>query len=943
MATKRLYVLDGYGYIFRAHFGLMNAGRGERAGIRLSNSEGMPTGAIYVFARMLMRLHQDVHPEHIAVVFDAGRKTFRSEMYPEYKAHRPPTPDDLVAQMPYFGRLVEALRWPSLRVEGVEADDVIATLVTRARAEGWEVVIYSGDKDLMQLIGDGVTLVDSMHQQTYGVDDVVKKFGVPPHLVADYLALIGDTSDNVPGLDGVGPKGAVKLLTDHGSLEAAIAANPVVPRAKVKQPFGDEAQLARVRMSRALVELRRDVPLPLGLDDLRAQPWDTPALVALFRELDFNALIATVAPEPATGSTPPVVAPRGRGDQAPAASGQGSLDLAASADSAPPASVAPAPELADPSTVITVRADELAALAAAARAAGRMALWVEVSAARIDRTTLIALAIAVPGRPVAYVPLGHRYIGAPVPPLPADLLPLRALLEDAAVAKVCHDGKLAARALTTIGVTLAGLADDTMLAAFLADSTAEAEAIDQVGTRLGLELAPVTSIAGRGKRSLEHVPVELAAPWAGRAAAAVLAIDAPLRAQVERVGALPLYRDVELPVAALLVDIERIGITLDVPAVERLRDDVGQQLAALEARVFELAGESFNLGSPKQLSVILFEKLGLASERMKKTSQGFSTDHEVLEGLLEVHPIAAPILEHRELGKLKGTYLDALPPLVNPTTGRLHTTFNLVAAATGRISSQDPNLQNIPIRSELGRRIRGCFVAAPGKVLVAADYSQIELRILAHLSGDPVLSRAFQERVDVHTQTAAEVFGIARDAVGPSERRVAKAVNYGLVYGQTDFGLARALGIPRDESKRYIERYFARFAGVRTFMDRVVAEARAAGGCHTLLGRWRPIPELASKSAMVRKAAERVAQNTPMQGAGADLIKLAMLRSARALAAAQLDAPMLLTVHDELVFETAPADAPAVAEIVRREMEGAFTLDVPLVVDVGISASWADA
>ncbi|MEZ4368720.1 MAG: DNA polymerase I [Kofleriaceae bacterium] len=917
----RLYVLDGHGYIFRAHFGLMNAGRGERAGVRLTNGEGMPTGAIFVFARMLMRLHQDVHPDHIAVVFDAGRKSFRTELYPEYKAHRPDTPEDLVVQMPYFSRLVEALRWPLLRVPGVEADDVIATLATQARAAGWEVVIYSGDKDLMQLVGDGVTMVDSLHQRTFGPDDVVAKFGVPPHLVADYLALVGDTSDNVPGLEGVGPKTAAKLLLDHGSLEAAIEADPPVPRAKVKRPLSDPEQLARVRLSRQLVELRRDVALDRPLDELRAQPWDVPALLALFRELEFQQLIDKVDAE----TSPPAAAPE--------------VDAtAASAGEAPPL-----PFGSTTAAEIVVRPDALAELAADARAADAIAVWVEVDAARTDAAHLVALVIAVPGRVPAYVPLGHRYIGAPVPPLPADLAPLLAVLADPAVPKRCHDGKLAARVLADAGWPLAGVVDDTMLASFLLDSTRDAAAIDDVAALVGLEVPPVATVAGRGKRSLESAPVETAAPWAGQAAAAVLTAAPRLAARLDEAGLGALYRDVELPVARLLVDLERRGVTLDVERVRALAEEVGAQLAALERQVFELAGEEFNLGSPKQLGHVLFERLGLVGERMRKTKHGFSTDHEVLESLLDAHPIIAPILEHRELGKLKGTYLDALPPLVNPRTGRLHTTFNMVAAATGRISSQDPNLQNIPVRTELGRRIRGCFVAAPGRVLVAADYSQIELRILAHLSGDPTLVQAFRDRVDVHTQTAAEVFAIPREQVGPAERRVAKAVNYGLVYGQSTFGLARALDIPRDEAKTYIERYFARFARVRGFMDEVVAEARRRGGSRTLLGRWRPIPELGSRSVMARRGAERVAQNTPMQGAGADLIKLAMLRTHARLAREGLDAPMLLTVHDELVFEAEPAVAERVGALVAEEMTQAYPLAVPLEVDVGIATNWADA
>jgi DNA polymerase I len=913
---ERLHVLDGHGYVFRAHYGLMNASRGERREVRLSTAEGMPTGALYVFSRMLMRLHEDVRPERVAVVFDAGRKTFRSEIFPDYKANRPPPPEDLDVQMPYFRPIVEGFRWPVLAAPGVEADDVIATLVTRARARGWEVVIYSADKDLMQLVGDGVSMIDALRDKTYDRDAVIKKFGVPPEQVRDYLALIGDTSDNIPGIPGVGPKTAATLLDTYGSIDRMIEENPAVPRVKVKQPFGDPAMVAQIRLSRRLVELRRDVPLAAELDDLRAGPWDTDKLGGLFRELEFQLLVDKLE------ARPPVV------------------DAAA----------APAPEVtATVSSIepeVAAGAAAIAAAAAAARAAGRIGVVVETDGARPDRAAVVGVAIGVPGR-AFYVPLGHRYIGAPPVPDADALAPLAAVLADPAVAKVCHDGKTATRVLGERGLVLAGVVDDTMIAAFLLDATANAEPADKVvGAAAGAALPDRKASLGKAK-TFEELPVEAACGWAGPVAGAALVAAAEQGRRLIRTGLDRLYREVELPIAEILLELERTGITIDEGHFRRLAEDVGGQLAALERQIFELVGEELNLGSPKQLGRLLFDTLGLTSDRMKRTKTGHSVDHEVLEAMIDAHPAIKLILEHRELIKLKGTYLDALPPLINPTTGRLHTTFNQVVAATGRISSQDPNLQNIPIRSEIGREIRRGFVAAPGKVLVAADYSQIELRILAHLSGDPVLSAAFRDRVDVHTQTAAEVFGIPRDQVGARERRVAKAVNYGLIYGQSDFGLARALDISRKEAGEYSTRYFERFPTIRAFMESVVAEARERGGARTLLGRWRPIPDLRSKSAMVRRAAERVAQNTPMQGAGADLIKLAMIATRRRIAADRLDAAMLLTVHDELVFEVAPERAETLAAVVKDEMEHVTIdgkpLDVPLEVDVGTAASWADA
>jgi DNA polymerase I len=955
--VKRLHILDGHGYIFRAHFGLMTAGKGDRKEIRLSNSEGMPTGALYVFSRMLLRMAADREPSHIAVVFDAGRKSFRTEMYPEYKAHRPPTPEDLQIQMPYFRRIVEAMGWPVLSIAGVEADDVIATLVTTAGLEQIPTTILSADKDLMQLVDDRVEMYDSLSQRTYHRSEVIEKFGVPPERIADYLALTGDASDNIPGLEGVGDKTAAKLLAEHTSLDALIAANPTVPRLKNKQPFSDATQLQRLAISRELVKLKRDVDVGIALSALAVKPPDQEALLAVLTELEFTVLldkfnggsagtesasatkpvrtqIAQVANTSDAGVAAPDGAHRQRVTAKPrmakvmpgaTAHAQGSFAFEGTQAN---------PDGAKVAATVVANVVELDALIQKVRAIGSCGLLATFDGQRDDRTLPLGIAIATDDSAAYYVPLQAGDWE------PAKHAGLAAMLCDGTIGKRCFDAKRVGKALARCGLPMEGVVDDAMIAAFIADPT------QALAGHPGQDAqSALSALASAGHRGATSAAALDARTVAQTLAPAVCSIAASMTQLTSRMSpdAARLYRDLELPISNLLTRVEANGICIDAGYFSQLSTEVNAQIAALEASIHTLAGEPFNVGSPKQLGHILFEKLHLLAGRMKKTKTGFSTDADVLESMIEEHPIVRLVLDYRELTKLAGTYLDALPPLVNPATGRLHTTFNMVAATTGRLSSQDPNLQNIPIRSELGRKIRRGFVAAPGHLLVAADYSQIELRILAHLSGDAVLLRAFRDRVDVHTQTACEVFGIAAADVTAHHRRVAKAVNYGLIYGQSDFGLARALDIPRREAAEYSARYFERFPSIRKYLADVVVKARADGGTTTLLGRWRPIPELSSKTQVVKRAAERVAQNTPMQGAGADIMKLAMLHSERALQTAGMKATMLLTVHDELVFEARTDVAEAAGKVIAEAMSKVIELSVPLDVDVGIAPNWADA
>jgi DNA polymerase-1 len=952
-----LHILDGHGYIYRAYYAL--AGATNRRDIRLSTSSGLPTAALYVYTAMLIRLYTDVRPDRVAVVFDGPGRSFRKELDETYKATRRETPEDLRPQLPFFSQITAALCWPVVCLDGVEADDVIATMVTQARARGWNVVIYTGDKDLMQLVDEHVTVIDSLRDITYDAARVEAKFGVPPARLRDYLALVGDTSDNVPGMPGVGAKTAVKLLGDYGSLDDILGHAGEI-KGKLGERFRDAEALAKLERSRELVTLRRDLDIPVALDDMVPSPWDSAAVEPLFRELEFESLLDRLSAAVARGDAGGGKAVRSarsarsaRGEDAPGEADETAPDEADEASEAAPRAATPSEMTIDlPQPVVALDHAALAPVLAAAAQARRMAVHVETDGERPDRARVVGLAVAAPGVAPVYLPVAHRYLGVPAQwrALPAELV---ALLANPEVAVVAHDIKTVQRTLGGLGARVARPAGDTMLAAYLLGDEGEVTVERVVADAAGVVLPERKMLMGTGKGRIgfESVAVEAAADRAGRAAAAVLAIEPQLRGRLRAAsgnsadrGLERLLDQLELPLAVLLAEIEEHGITLDLPYLRALSDEVSAQIAAIERDIYVLAGGELNLGSPKQLGVLLFDKLGLRADKMRKTKTGsFSTSYEVLESMAEDHPIIPRIIEHRELIKLKGTYLDALPPLVNPRTGRIHTSFNQAVAATGRLSSQDPNLQNIPIRGELGRRIRRAFVAAPGKTLVSVDYSQIELRIMAHLSCDPVLVRAFREGVDVHTETAAEVFGIDRAAVGPDERRVAKAVNYGLMYGQSDFGLAQALGISRAQAHDYMERYFERFARVREFMEQTVKDARRAGGAVTLMGRRRPIPDLHSKNFQRRRAAERMAQNTPVQGTAADIIKLAMLRVAERMKRERWDATMLLTVHDELVFEVTPAQAEEVSAAMVSEMESAYQLDVPLEASAGTATNWADA
>ncbi|HVZ87613.1 MAG TPA: DNA polymerase I [Polyangia bacterium] len=906
-----LFVVDALNFLFRAFHALPP----------LTTTKGLQTGAIYGLCQMILRIEREERPTHLCVVYDAPGDNFRNEIFPAYKAHRPPMPPELAAQLAMVRPVIDAFGLAQLEVAGFEADDIIATLAKVASGAGMEVVICSSDKDLMQLCGGDVSVLDTMKNRRFGPEEVREKFGVLPEQVGDVLALMGDSIDNVPGVVGIGPKTAAELITKFGSLEALLA-----QAESVKGKRGASIVEARdsIRVSRELVRLREDVPLPKTLPELHRTEPDQKRLGSLFRELEFSRLAEQLATFDKANAT------RATTDAAPMA----------------PVAPAPVPEPPAPADTIADRAalGELAAQIAREGAVGVSALYDGVSAVRAD---LVGLAFALPSGRRAYLPLHHRYLGAP-PCLPESALAdLREVFASPAIAKHVHDAKTLEVLLVPRGLTLAGVASDSMLAAYLLDAARTHYDLDVVAA--SEKLPPPAARGswlgtGASARPGSDIAVEEAGPRVAAEAAAVLALADRQAPQLAGAGMDALYRTMELPLAHVLAKIEARGIRLDVHKLREIGQEVGQSLVTLEAEIHAMAGGPFNIASNKQLADVLFGKLSLPVGRRTKT--GPSTDADTLEELAALHPVPAKIVEFRALAKLRGTYIDALPALVNPATGRLHTSFNQAVAATGRLSSSNPNLQNIPIRTELGRRIREAFVPEPGQVLVSADYSQIELRILAHFSQDPAFLEAFRSGQDIHQRTAAEVFGVPPEGVTAEQRRIAKAINFGLVFGQGDFGLSQVLRIPRAQARAYIDSYFARYAGVRAYMERAIADARATASVSTLLGRRRPLPEIRATRAQDRAYAERIARNTPIQGSAADLLKLAMIRIERAIesgTAPVTGAALLLTVHDELVFEVPEAVVAPFKEWVRNEMETVYALAVPLVVEVGAGPTWGAA
>jgi len=885
---KKLFLIDGSSYLFRA----FHAIRG------LSTSKGLPTNAIFGFTSMLLKVLKDHRPEAMAVVFDSRGPTFRSEMYDAYKAQRPPAPQDLKVQIPYIKEILKALRIPVLEKEGYEADDIIGSLVKQARQEGIEVVIISGDKDLLQLVDEGVTQLDTMKDEAFGPEEVEERFGVPPKLLPDFIGLCGDPIDNIPGVPGIGKKTAAQLIQKYGTLEELLSKLDRIPDSELKPKLKEKLRKGATKalLSKRLATIDGDVSLELQWEDFLLAPPDEERLRKIFEELEFRKFLRELLPQRAF--------PR---EEYKLILKEEELrqSVRAFIEEGTPFSLCLKLDCRDPITAIPV-----------------------------------GIALYNPPRGGLYVPTGHNYEGAPQQIPPERALEILKPLLEGIIALYGHEVKKILIPLLRRGIILNGLRCDTALAAYLLDPEGRDYSLEAlVAQYLDRSLSSCREVVkGEG---LQRVEVEQARDYACEEAQAVYLLSEELLKRLESEGLLRLFEEVELPLIEVLARMEIWGVRVDRKKLSELSGELEGRLKELQERVWALAGEEFNLNSPQQVGRILFEKLGLPV--LKRTrKKAYSTDVEVLEALSEIHEVPRLLLEYRGLQKLKSAYVDALPKLIHPLTGRIHTSYNQTATATGRLSSSEPNLQNIPVRGELGRKIREAFIPEDGWLLLSADYSQIELRILAHLSGDEVLIESFKKGEDIHARTASEVFGVPKEMVTPEMRRAAKVINFGIIYGMSPYGLAKELGVEQKVAARYIEDYFRRHRGVKAFIDQTLKEAREKGVVRTLFGRKRPLPAIQSPNRNLRQFAERTAINTPIQGTAADLIKKAMVDIYRRIASEGLQAKLIIQVHDELVLEVKPEDLERTSRIVKESMEGVAKFRVPLVVNISHGLSWGE-
>ncbi|MDO9103848.1 MAG: DNA polymerase I [Methylovulum sp.] len=897
---NRLILVDGSSFLFRAYHAVPP----------LTSPQGLPTNAIHGVTNMLRKLISVYHSDYITVVFDAPGKTFRNDLYEHYKAHRPAMPDDLRVQIEPLHNLIRAMGLPLIIESGIEADDVLGVLAKHAAQAGYDVIISTGDKDMAQLVTEQIILENTMSDTRMDIQGVIDKFGVRPDQIIDYLALIGDTVDNIPGVPKVGPKTAAKWLEQYGTLE-----NLIAHADQIKGKIGENlrASIPDLPLSKQLTTIQCDMALPYGMEDLKQQAADKAELKNLLTELGFSSWLKTL--------------------DNPIAS--------------KPVATTPKPALSGPEYETILTETQLNSWLQRLENAELFAFDTETTSLDYSKAQIVGVSFAINAGQAAYLPLAHDYPGAPDQlDRTATLEKLRSLLENPGQAKLGQNLKYDSHVLMNHGITLRGIAHDTMLASYVLNSTATKHNMDDLAkTYLGVKTIHYEDVAGKGAKQIgfQDVPLEQATPYAAEDADITLQLHQVLQAKLRaHPKLLSLYADLEMPLLSVLARIEQNGVLIDTAMLAQQSLELASHIIAIEQHAHDLAEHAFNLGSPKQIQDILYDQLKLPV--LKKTPKGQpSTEESVLQELALDYPLPKLILEYRSLSKLKSTYTDKLPQQVDSKTGRIHTSYHQAVAATGRLSSSDPNLQNIPIRSEEGRKIRQAFIAPPGYKIVAADYSQIELRIMAHLSADSGLLAAFGEGQDVHRATAAEVFGVAPDQVTNDLRRSAKAINFGLIYGMSSFGLAQQLGITRSQAQAYIDLYFTRYPGVKNYMDAIRELAREQGYVETLFGRRLYLPEINARNAAMRQYAERTAINAPMQGTAADIIKRAMLATDDWLNNVQPDAKMIMQVHDELVFEIAEAQLDNCTTAIRNLMCSAATLDVPLIVDIGAGNNWDEA
>jgi len=937
-AADKLLLIDGSGYIFRAFHALPP----------MTRPDGTPVNAVFGFTKMVMKLIDDLQPHSVAVIFDAGRITFRNEIYPDYKANRSEPPEELVPQFALVREATKALSLPLIEVPGYEADDIIATYAKMANAENRDCLIVSSDKDLMQLVRDGVSMLDPMKGRPIGPDEVMEKFGVAPDRVVDVQSLAGDSTDNVPGVPGIGVKTAAQLITDFGDLDALLAGAGTIKQPKRRENLIEFADQARI--SRELVRLDESAPVPFQVADLGLPNRDMDLLATFLQEQGFKSLIASLGISVAASD----VTSASRRETAQAADG--------------PDAILP-PVVETTSYNLITKQDELNKWIEAATSQGFVAIDTETNSLNAAHADLVGVSMALSPGEACYIPLRHGaadtgsggdLLGSLDSPEMPDQIPfdtamalLKPLLENKSVLKIGHNLKYDAHVLSRAvngGIKLQPC-DDTMCLSFVLDAgRVERHGLDYLALHwLGIETIKYETVCGKGAKQIPFsaVPVEAACDYASEDADISLRLWMMLKPRLGREGVSTVYERLERPLITVLADMEAAGIQVDAAILHRLSNDFATRIAALEEEVHGLAGTPFNVASPKQLGEILFDQMGLQGGKKSKTG-AYSTGADILEDLAaQGVDIAQKVLDFRQLAKLKSTYTDALSASIHPQTKRVHTSFSMVGAATGRLSSSDPNLQNIPIRTAEGRSIRTAFIAPQGHKLISADYSQIELRLVAHVAGEETMLHAFKEGVDIHAQTAAEVFQVPLSEMDSETRRRAKAINFGIIYGISAFGLARQLSIPQGEARDYIAAYFERFPGIRNYMDEMKAQARDAGFVETLFGRRLYINGLKSSNPAMRGFAERQAINAPIQGSAADIIKRAMARLPDALSKANLSATMLLQVHDELIFEVPEAEADASVALITGVMEQAhkpvLALDVPLIAEAGIADSWSEA